>query len=175
MLFDNNLPFKIKEKIITNNAKKTFVEINLSNNTNYNLHIVDYSMQINKNSLDSNSSFKLKDVPIDSLIKPFSEIEEFSLEPEDEYSLIYVIDNYDALQYIENFNFKLNWVNIFDSVSKQICFIIKNKLINDIINLSVYDHPVDNIIILDEIIMLKFLVKNVHKSKFILSYLKLYF
>jgi hypothetical protein len=57
-LFSTNLPFKYKEKIITNNLEKTFVEIVLINITNYILEIKDVNFlmdNLNISSINENS------------------------------------------------------------------------------------------------------------------------
>lgn len=174
MLFDNNLPFKIKEKLVSNNLGKTFIEINLINCTSYTLHIIDYNLQVNKNTIEIDKK------SFEELVKPICSFDEFSLEPDDEYNFIYVVENHNALQFIENFTFKVSWVNFFDSNPKQLIFIIKNKLVNDIIGISLYDSPLNNNIFLNDIFVLKLLVSNIHKSKFfkikiLCFFLNLYF
>lgn len=164
MLFDNNLPFKIKEKIITTNLGKTYIEINLVNNTTSTLHISEYSLLVNKNSLDLDKN------SFDNLIKPLCEDEEISLECEDEFNFVYVIDNFSAMQLIENFTFRVNWLNVFDSIQKQLVFIIKNKLVNDFVGISIYQHPENFNIFLNEVFLIKILFTNINKSKFLLSY-----
>lgn len=162
MLFDNNLPFKIKEKIITTNLGKTYIEINLVNNTTSTLHISEYSLLVNKNSLelDKNS--------FDNLIKPLCEDEEISLECEDEFNFVYVIDNFSAMQLIENFTFRVNWLNVFDSIQKQLVFIIKNKLVNDFVGISIYQSPERFNVFINEVFLIKILFTNTNKSKLIL-------
>lgn len=189
MVFENNLPFKIKEKIVCTNLGTIYLEINLVNNSNYTLHIVDYVLTINRNSLENFSSSKENNmVFFNNLIKPFSEPEEFSLEPEDEYNMLYKIEDHNLLQHIENFSFKVNWVNIFDSTPKQLVFIIKNKSINDIVKLSLFeinekkfdeekqlghdDEKAERTLEIKkgEIFTLKMKMANVHKSKLFLFF-----
>lgn len=157
MLFDNNLPFKIKEKLVTTNLGKTFIEINLINSTSLTLHIVEYSLEPNK-ILNGHSKESFKDC-----IKGLIQGEELSLEAEDEFNFIYEIDNHNLFQAIENFTFKVSWVNLFDSIPKHLVFIIKNKLINDIISISNYNTP--NVVYKDEIFQMKLLISNIHRSK----------
>jgi hypothetical protein len=159
MLFDNNLPFKIKEKVITTNLGKTFIEINLVNNTNSTLHISEFSLLINKNTLN------LEKNSFDNLIKPLCQDEEISLESEDEYNFVYQIDDFSAVQLIENFTFRVNWFNLFDSIQKQLVFIIKNKLLNEFVGISIYQSPEKFNIFINEIFLIKILFTNIHKSK----------
>jgi hypothetical protein len=52
-LFSTNLPFKIKDKIITNNLEKTFVEIVLINSTNYLLEVKDVNFLMDNLNVNS--------------------------------------------------------------------------------------------------------------------------
>jgi len=68
-LFSTNLPFKIKDKIITNNLEKSFIEVNLTNPTPYNLNIRDIALIVDQNAnqiLLSEKSNINKDLSFDS-------------------------------------------------------------------------------------------------------------
>jgi len=61
-LFSTNLPFKIKDKIVTNNLEKTYVEIILINSTNYILEVKDVNFlmdNINVSSISGSGDLDL--------------------------------------------------------------------------------------------------------------------
>lgn len=63
-LFSTNLPFKMKDKIVTNNLEKTYVEIILINSTSYILEIKDVNFLIDnpyKNSISGSTTTDLDD------------------------------------------------------------------------------------------------------------------
>lgn len=70
-LFSTNLPFKVKDKIITNNMEKSYIEVNLTNPTPYTLNIKDINLIVdnvnnsqpqNIQSNDNNGSTNRQDI-----------------------------------------------------------------------------------------------------------------
>ena len=161
MSFDNNVPFKFKDKLISNHLNKVFIEITLTNNTSFLLCISDYSLQINKNTLDLNNPDVKSNY--DMFITTINPKKPILLDSDDEYNFIFSVMNHDLIQFIENFTFKLTWNNYFDSLGKNIIFNIKNKLVNDIVNISKYQVPNNDTVFLNEIFTVKFLVENISK------------
>ncbi len=95
-LFATNLPFKIKEKLVNDNMERCYIEINLVNQSPYNLHISEISLipdtekiassQSALNLINSQSSYI-------NLIRE-SEWKNFNLETDEEINLLFVLNNY---------------------------------------------------------------------------------
>ena len=163
LLFDNNLPFNIKEKMITTNLNKIFIEISIINNTLFTLHILNYSLQVNRHLYGKLKEDETK--KLNQKIFPVKKVEEFSIDSEDEYNIIFYIEDYEFFKNIENFSFKINWTNTFDFLPKQLSFIVKNRHINDLISLTLYETPNSMVITKDELFTVKIQINNIHGSK----------
>lgn len=189
MVFENNLPFKIKDKVISNILEKGYVEITLINQSIYTLRLNDYCLKIassrtlnksksidnqkeefNKyltNSIENNninsSGFDNNE---NNIIKPmFNEDSDIVLEPEDEYNFLYCLDDYNSFINIETFSFELSWVHMFDSIPKHLNFIVKNNYKNDVYNLTLFEKPFNNSVCLNDIYLIKLSIENINKSK----------
>lgn len=175
MAFDNNIPFRIKEKIIMNNNEKAIIEITIINLSLNTLHISDFSLMVNtsnKNNIHNEYLLSLKDKSIlDKLIIPITKVEEFSLENEDEYSLLFIVENAEIFQLIDKFTFKFQWLNYFDSLPKQLSFSIENKnYYANVIKLLVIDKS--NQIIRNKVFNFKLAIQNLTQSKYKFRFLE---
>jgi hypothetical protein len=80
-LFATNLPFKIKDKFVNDSLERCFIEINLTNQSPYYLHINEFILQSDNNSAQNN-------------ISCLHEYNNFTIEPDEEINLVYIINNY---------------------------------------------------------------------------------
>lgn len=164
MKFENLVPFKIKDKILGSNLERGFIEFSISNITNTNLRLIDISISYNK------SQFHIKEDKLigdeqKNIILPVSQFEEMILESDDEHSFLYYIQDYNEFLKIELFVIKLSWVNMFDSILKNISFSIKNKNFNDIFTLSIMSKPENDQVTKGQIFEVKFLIKNISEKE----------
>jgi hypothetical protein len=82
-LFATNLPFKIKDRFMNDSLERCFIEINLTNQSPYYLHINEFILA-SDNSNQNN-------------ITCLQECKNFMIEPDEEINLVYIIHNYKNL------------------------------------------------------------------------------
>jgi hypothetical protein len=90
--FITNLPFKIRDKFINDSLERCYIEINLTNQSPYNLRINEFILSPN----NVNTSFS------DS-VTCLQEFKNLLIEPDEEINLVYIITNY--RHFIMNVNF----------------------------------------------------------------------
>lgn len=83
-LFATNLPFKIKDKFINESLDKSYIEINILNQSPYNLHISEFLF-----APDTSVSTQ-----VGNYISCLQEMKNFNIEPDEEVNLVYTISNY---------------------------------------------------------------------------------
>jgi len=86
-VFATNLPFKIKDKYVNDNMTQSYVEINLINQSQYNLHITDMILMP-----DSDKS-NVGNVNFISLLHE-KQMKNFNIEPEEEVNAVFLLNNY---------------------------------------------------------------------------------
>jgi hypothetical protein len=83
-LFATNLPFKIKDKFINDSLDRCLIEINLTNQSPYHLHINEFILN-SDNNVNQNNLICL------------NEYKNFVIEPDEEINIVYIINNYKNL------------------------------------------------------------------------------
>ena len=85
-LFDTNLPFKIKDRFINNSAEKAIIEINVLNQSPYNLHLKELTLTTNDNSVT---------------IQPIVNFNNTNIEIDEELNIMYMFEDYSTfLNYV---------------------------------------------------------------------------
>ena len=164
MMFDNNLLFKIREKVISSNLEKGFVEFNIINQSAFTLRLVDLNISYNLLSYYQNT----EETMMNKLL-PIRQFKEMNLESEEEYSLLYYIDTYSDFLKIDTFIFKLSWIHLFDSIPILLTFNIKNKILNDLFTMIIYSKPDNDEVKEGDICQIKFIIQNIHKNEIFLK------
>lgn len=105
-LFATNLPFKIKDKFINDNLEKCYLEINLINQSPYNLHITDIMLQPDTEKMSSTSASNLISQQ-SGFITCLHEKDwkNFNIQPDEEVNIVYVLTNYKNV--IQNVSLKI--------------------------------------------------------------------
>jgi hypothetical protein len=88
-IFATQLPFKIKDKFINDNVEKCYIEINLINQSPYNLHINEFILSPDKDKGDKGDNF------ISCLQE--GEWRNFNIDQDEEVNLVYCLNNYNSL------------------------------------------------------------------------------
>lgn len=159
MMFDNNMQFRLKDKIYGCNLNKGYLEINITNQSAFTLRIVDVSIFLVKGIYFLNENTE------SMAFGPIVPYEEITLAPEDEINLVYCFETYNDFLKIESFACKVSWCHVFDTIPKYYNFPVKNKLTNDIFLLNLHQIPPNETVIQGETYQIKFIVKNIFKSK----------
>jgi hypothetical protein len=81
--FLTNLPFKIRDKFINESLEKCYIEINLTNQSPYNIHINEFILTPD----NPNTSFS-------DNVTCLQEFKNFLMESDEEVNLVYIITNY---------------------------------------------------------------------------------
>jgi hypothetical protein len=94
-LFATNLPFKIKDKFINDNLEKCYIEINLINQSPYNLHIDDIILTPDTEKM-SNASANNLILQQAGFITCFQEKEfkNFNLDSDEEINIVFILNDY---------------------------------------------------------------------------------
>ena len=179
--FNVNDPFVIKPKFLMNQMKEEyFIEINIKNNTNYNLTIPDLiikpkqrnniylkpvstleEMQLNFDgvnqikNMENNDSSILKNTKI------------FSLQPDEELNILFKNTSKEIFLFEDKFILCIKWLNLFDFSPKNFEYEFKNELeiYNEYFFFNVTERPKGNIILGDNFpVIIQFVNKQPNKS-----------
>lgn len=153
-IFATMLPFRIKDKFVNDSLGNTFIEVNVINQSPYNLNLKDAGLLLLASTSESNN-LNVENADIIKCVSDEETFKDINLEPDEEINIVYLIDNYKAfllfvnlyIKYYKNsFSFKICWNNSFDSLLKSTNLVFKNRLINELFTLTIIEKPASTIV-----------------------------
>lgn len=173
-LFDTNLPFRIRDKFFNRNLEQGILELNTINLSSYNLHVVEFSLSIEDSNVQGGG--KRSDEPIiisasnqensKSQNEDFYSLDPFedmSMEPEEEFNMVYVFKDIRKFLLVQNFVVKVGWTNMWDTKVKYLNYVFKNKIANELVLLTCLAKP--SRLTANEMYQISFELENVFRSK----------